>query len=347
MSAIRLQVLLAKAGIASRRHAEQMISSGRVRVNGDVVRVLGTKVDPDKDAIAVDGRAIEKTEPKVIVVLYKPDDVMTTLSDPEGRETVADLVKDEPYKLRPVGRLDYHTEGVLLLTTDGELANRLLHPRHHVPKTYLVKVGGHPDEKTLRKLRDGIELEDGRTRPAIVERVEEEGKACWLELILTEGRNRLVRRMCEAVHHRPLRVVRTAFATIDLGDLRPGQYRYLLPSEKDAVYRVAGISAPAEREGPERAEEEGRKKLGRARRRKGLLPGEEPREIKGERSASGEGGPREPYSRSRGGDRGTPRRPPRGRGGSRWQAQPSRRSTGASRTRTPRGRSPRRGRARS
>jgi pseudouridine synthase len=343
MTQVRLQVLLAKAGVASRRHAEQMIVNRRVAVNGEIVTTLGTKVDPDKDQIAVDGKQIEKTEPKVVVVLYKPDAVMTTLSDPEGRETVGDLVKKEPYKLRPVGRLDYHTEGVLLMTTDGELANRLLHPRHHVPKTYLVKVGGHPDDKTLRKLREGIELEDGKTRPAIVEKVEDEGRAAWLEMILTEGRNRLVRRMCEAVHHRPLRVVRTAFATIDLGDLRPGQYRYLRPSEIDAVYRVANLSAPPRSES-ERFEEEGARKLGVARRRKGLLPGEESTDA---RTSSAAGARRGPYSRPRASDRGSPRDRSSGRAGSTSRARTSGRSTGASRTRTPRGRSPRRGRGRS
>lgn len=272
MSDVRLHVLLAKTGALSRRRAEDEIRAGRVTVNGNVIRTLGTKVDPDKDVITLDGEPIRSAQRAATIVLHKPDAVVTTMSDPEGRETVAQLVKGEPYKLRPVGRLDYHTEGVLLLTTDGELANRLLHPRHHVPKTYLVKVAGKPSPKTLDRLRSGVALEDGKTRPAIVEVVEHEGNATWLEMILTEGRNRLVRRMCDQVHHQALRVVRTGFATIDLGDLRPGQYRYLTDREKTLVYTTVGLSSP-ELNDELRPEEEGYKKLGTARRRKGPIPG--------------------------------------------------------------------------
>lgn len=274
MSVVRLHVLLARAGVASRRHAEAHIQAGRVAVNGEVVTALGTKVDSERDSVTLDGQAIAEAQKPVTVVLYKPDAVVTTLDDPRGRETVAQLVAAEPYTLRPIGRLDYHTEGVLLLTTDGELANRLLHPRHHVPKTYQVKVGGHPTPATLDRLREGVELEDGVTRPAVVEPIEDEGKYAWLEMIVTEGRNRLVRRMVEHVGHRPMRVIRTAFATIELGDLRPGQYRYLTPAELEAVYRVAGMP-PSSLGSPERAEELGEIKLGVARRRKGALPGEE------------------------------------------------------------------------
>jgi pseudouridine synthase len=274
MTDVRLHVLLAKSGIASRRKAEEYIKSGRVAVNGEVVRALGTKVDPEKDAVTFDGAPVAAVEPKLTLVLYKPAGVVTTLSDPEGRETVRDLIKGEVYALKPVGRLDYNTEGVLLMTTDGELANRLLHPRHHVPKTYQVRIGGHPTAKTLDRLRDGVELEDGRTRPAIVELMEAEERTSWIELIVTEGRNRLVRRMCEAVDHRPLRVVRTAFATIELGDLRPGQYRHLSQRELDALYGTAQLPSPE-------ATAEGRpKKLGHARRRKGVLPGEQRAELK-------------------------------------------------------------------
>ena len=274
MTEMRLHVALARAGVASRRHAEAMILAGRVRVNGSAIATLGSKVDLGRDRIEVDGRAICSAEPLVSVLLYKPDSVLTTLDDPGGRETVGDLLKAEPYKLRPIGRLDYHTEGVLLLSTDGELGNRLLHPRHHVSKTYQVKVGGHPSSKTLDRLRRGIDLPDGKTRAAVVEVLESDEKSTWLEIIVTEGRNRLIRRMCEAVDHRVLRLVRVQFATLGLSDLRPGQYRYLRRNEIEQLYALAEIPPPLPDE-DSRTEESGRKKLGAARRRKGLLPGEE------------------------------------------------------------------------
>ena len=275
---LRLQKLLSRAGVASRRAAEVMIREGRVQVNGRVVREMGTKVDPDSDEVMVDGEPIRDAEPKVTVVLAKPDAVVTTVRDPEGRPTVTSLVRDEPYRLVPIGRLDYHTEGVLLLTTDGELAHRLMHPRYKVPKAYLVKVGGRPTEASLARLRTGVVLEDGRTQPAHVEVVDQTPRRTWLEFILTEGRNRQVRRMCEAVGHRPLRVVRTAFAGIDVDDLRPGQYRYLAAGELDGLYRAAKMT----RQRPKAPAEVGRARpLGKAQRRKGALPGEDRRAKRG------------------------------------------------------------------
>ncbi|MEO1335302.1 MAG: pseudouridine synthase, partial [Myxococcota bacterium] len=272
MSEIRLHVLLSRAGVASRRKAETLIKEGRVQVNGEVVRTLGAKADPERDSVAVDGVNVGARQPPTTLVLNKPVEVVTTLSDPEARETVADLVADEPYRFLPVGRLDYHTEGLLLMTTDGELSHRLLHPRYHVAKIYQVKVRGRPGRHALDRLREGVMLEDGQTRPAIVELLEDGSRATWIEIVVAEGRNRLVRRMCDEVGHPALRVVRTELATIGLGGLKPGQFRYLRPAELAALYRTAHLPVPEEL--PERAEAAQRMVLGTARRGKGPLPGD-------------------------------------------------------------------------
>ncbi|MFO0724840.1 MAG: pseudouridine synthase [Myxococcota bacterium] len=268
---LRLHKFLAQAGLASRRHAEGLIKDGRVRVNGQLVTELGAKIDPETDEVSVDGRAVRAAEAKTTIVLEKPAGVVTTMSDPEGRRTVAALVAAEPYRLVPVGRLDFPTEGVLLLTTDGELAHRLLHPSHKVPKIYVVKVGGHPTEARLATLRSGVQLEDGMTQPALVEVLESGDRWTWLEMIITEGRQRQVRRMCEAVEHRPLRVVRTSFATITNQGLKPGQYRYLTKAELAGLYRLVGLEAPPL---SERARETEGQALGEFERGKGALPDE-------------------------------------------------------------------------
>jgi 23S rRNA pseudouridine2605 synthase len=272
-TSIRINKFLARAGVASRRGADDLIREGKVKLNGTVVKELGVLVDPDKDKISVNGKLVGAFEDRVTIVLNKPVDVMTTMSDPQGRETVAQLVKSEPFRLVPVGRLDFPTEGVLLMTTDGELANRVLHPRYKVPKSYYVKLGGRPTEEALDRLRNGISLEDGRTKPALVDVLESEPRRTWIEIILTEGKKRQVRRMCEAIGHRPLRVIRTSFSTIDLGDLRPGQYRYLGQEELMGLYKLIGMSRSVPPAG-DHVLQMGSRKLGLARRRKGVLPGE-------------------------------------------------------------------------
>jgi len=266
---LRLHKFLAQAGLASRRHAEGLIKDGRVRVNGQLITELGAKIDPEKDEVSVDGRAVRAAEARTTVVLQKPVGVVTTMSDPEGRRTVAALVAREPYRLVPIGRLDFHTEGVLLLTTDGELAHRLLHPSHKVPKIYVVRVGGHPTEARLEQLRRGIQLEDGMTEPALVSVLEVGVRSTWLEIIITEGRQRQVRRMCEAIEHRPLRVVRTSFATITGEGLKPGQYRYLPRAELTGLYGLVGLEPPPM---SERARETLGAPLGDEERSKGALP---------------------------------------------------------------------------
>jgi pseudouridine synthase len=269
-SELRLQKLLARAGVASRRRAEVLIRAGRVSVNGAVVEEMGTKIDPEKDVVTVDGRPIQAAEPAVTAVLYKPPRVVTTMRDPEGRPTVAGLVSGEPFRLLPVGRLDFHTEGALLLTTDGELANRLLHPRYRVPKTYQVKVGGRPGPEALERLRSGVELDGGATEAALVEVLEAGPRHTWLELIITEGKKQQLPRMLEAIGHRPLRIVRVAFSTIAVEGMKPGQYRYLDRDELAGLYRLVGLPRPSEL--PE--EVRGRGLLGAAQRRRGTDPGE-------------------------------------------------------------------------
>lgn len=272
-STVRLQKVLAQAGIASRRHAETLIVEGRVEVDGRVVTELGTRVDPSKSRIRVDGRMVGGASERTTVILNKPAGVLSTMKDPEGRRTVRDIVESEPFRLVPVGRLDYASEGALLLTTDGELANRLMHPSFKAPKVYVVKVGGHPTADKLEQLRKGVRLDDGRTQPAVVEVVKEDDRHTWLEFVLTEGRNRQIRRMCEAIGHRAFRVYRTEFAGVNVDGLRPGQFRYLSAGELARLYETVGLSGSVP-ELSQRAIELRDRPAGLAERRKGALPGE-------------------------------------------------------------------------
>lgn len=238
----RLQKILAQAGIASRRAAEEMIRSGRVKVDGKVVTQLGTKVDPALNHIEVDGRPI-RPEKKVYYLLYKPVGYITTLRDPQGRPTVRELLSGIKERVFPVGRLDYDTSGVLLLTNDGDLAHRLLHPRHGVQKTYRAKVRGVPSPNTLELLRRGVLLADGPTAPAEVTLLSVHGDSAWLEISIHEGRNRQIRRMGDAVGHPVLELIRTRFAFLGLEGLSPGQFRPLRPQE---LQRLRALTTPGE-----------------------------------------------------------------------------------------------------
>ena len=231
----RLQLVLARAGVASRRQAEELIREGRVMVNGKVVLKPGTQVVWGQDAIRLDNRLIHRLEPRVTVVLNKPKRVLTTSHDPRGRPTTAELVKGIKARIFPVGRLDYHTEGLLILTNDGELAQRLQHPRHGIPKTYQIKVKGLPAARALQGLRSGIMLDDRRTAPAKVKKIGTTGKNAWLEITIKEGRNRQIRRMCLAVGHPVLKLKRIRYGPIRLGNLRPGTYRDLTLSEMERL----------------------------------------------------------------------------------------------------------------
>jgi len=241
MQAERLQKILSEAGITSRRKAEKLILQGRVSVNGRVVSELGTKAVLGKDEICVDGKPIKPATEKVVVALFKPRNCVTTLHDPQGRPTVAELVKNVSVRVYPVGRLDFDAEGLLLMTNDGELAHRLQHPRYKVPKTYLVKISGHPLEEALAQLQQGISLEDGITAPAELHVLEDDNEATWLSLTLREGRNHQVKRMCAAVGCPVLKLRRTQIGPIDLGNLRPGRSRRLNAREVRALREAVGL----------------------------------------------------------------------------------------------------------
>lgn len=245
MTAERLQKYLSRAGVASRRSAETMITAGRVSVNGKKVTVLGTKVDPELDKVTVDGKPVAVADERTYLLLYKPPDVVTTLKDPQGRPTVADYLDAKESRVFPIGRLDYDAEGALLLTDDGALANKLMHPKFGVERTYLVKVKSIPSDTALEKLRKGVRLEDGMATPKQVERYEQAEKNSWLKLVVTEGRPHLIKRMCAAIGHPVLRLFRPSHAGINLGHLRPGQVRRLSPAEVETVLAVAaGEPAP-------------------------------------------------------------------------------------------------------
>ena len=231
MAKERLQKILAQAGVASRRAAEALIANGDVRINGRIVTELGVRADSSRDRIEVKGERIVAEKP-AYYVLNKPREVVTTLSDPEGRATIGDLLKRIPERVYPVGRLDYHTSGVLLLTNDGEMAQALLHPTRGVPKAYVVKVKGHVPIPKLEALRKGVVLDDGKpTKAAELFVVREEKNNTWLQITITEGRNRQIHRMCEAVNLRVQRLSRVAFAGVTAEGLRPGDYRPLANRE--------------------------------------------------------------------------------------------------------------------
>ena len=245
---MRLQKFLARAGAASRRGSEALMTAGRVTVNGVVVTELGSKVDPSADVVAVDGKVVRLTDVPVTLMLNKPAGYVTTMSDPHARRMVAELVPTDRFPgLFPIGRLDQDTTGLLLFSTDGELGNRLLHPRHHVEKTYEALVEGVPREEALEALRCGIQLEDGMTAPARVSLVpscagDPKGSA-RLELAIHEGRKRQVRRMCEAVGHPVVALHRERFGPLTLDGLEPGAWRLLDAAELAALGEAAGLGA--------------------------------------------------------------------------------------------------------
>lgn len=236
----RLQKILAGAGVASRRKCEELILSGRVQVNGETVTALGTKADPNEDVITVDGKAIG-AEKKVYIVFNKPKGVITSASDPQGRKIVTDYLKGITERLYPVGRLDYDTEGLLLLTNDGEFAHLLTHPKHHVAKTYLATVKGVPHGTALDKLKNGIMLEDGMTAPAEVEYhdIDPEQKQATISITIYEGRNRQVRRMFDAIQHPVIKLKRISFGDLYLGNLKRGIYRHLTKQEVEDLVKQA------------------------------------------------------------------------------------------------------------
>jgi len=334
----RLQKFLARAGVASRRHAEGLITAGRVSVNNQRVTELGSKVEPT-DLVMVDGQLVTVPERTSWYLLHKPPGVVTTLSDPEGRPTVAGLLEGVEERVFPVGRLDWDAEGALLLTNDGGAAHRLLHPSFEVPRTYLVKVKGAPTDETLARLLEGVRLEDGPARALRAERFEATERNTWLLLQVGEGRPHLVKRMCAAVGHPVVRLFRPAQAGVSVAGLQPGELRALGAEEVQRVEAVAAggdVPEPApflpprrhgrageDDEGPESGEGSGAGGISTA-------PSAGRAESTGERRGGGEpsgswteGRPREAVGaasrsfrpRGRGGERaGFGDRPPRERG---------------------------------
>jgi len=237
----RLQKLIARAGIASRRHAEELITAGQVTVNGKVATALGTKADPATDHIKVKGRLIndllERRE-KVYVLLNKPKGYLSSVSDAEGRPLVTELIPPSLGRLHPVGRLDFNTEGLLLLTNDGEFTNFVTSARNRVEKVYEVKVKGVPSEETIDRLRTGIVLEDGtRTAPAKIRRLEETTSNAWFEVVLHEGRNQQIRRMFDAIGHSVLKLRRSRIGFLTIGKMRPKEWQRLTPQQAVRLMR--------------------------------------------------------------------------------------------------------------
>lgn len=234
MAEERLQKILSQAGVASRRHAEQLMAEGRVTVNGAVITELGSKADIDRDHIKVDGRLIHAPKHLVYIALHKPDSSVTTVSDPEGRATVMDLLRGVKERVYPIGRLDYHSEGLLLLTNDGELANAVMSAATHLEKTYLVKANGKLTPEQEERFRRGVPLSGRRTLPAGLKLVRE-AQNPWYEVKLVEGRNNQIRMMFKHFGLLVEKLKRVRIGPIDLGPIKPGQFRHL---EEDEVKKL-------------------------------------------------------------------------------------------------------------
>ncbi|HKL12218.1 MAG TPA: pseudouridine synthase [Halanaerobiales bacterium] len=220
----RLQKVMAHAGVASRRKSEEIIAEGRVKVNGVVVTEMGTKVDPTEDTIEVDGEEIEK-ESKIYLKLYKPKGYVTTVNDPQGRKTVMDLIQGIDKRIYPVGRLDLDSSGLLLLTNDGDLTYKITHPSHELDKEYMVVVDGLLNEDELKKFKNGIVFDEGKTSPAKIKKVNQDHKNTTYEVIIHEGMNRQIRRMFDILGYQVVSLIRVRIGNISLGSLKPGEYK--------------------------------------------------------------------------------------------------------------------------
>ena len=236
---IRLQKILAQAGIDSRRKCELLILEGKIRVNGKIVRKLGTKVDPEKDSIYYNRKKIHLSSrlPKVYILLNKPKGYITSLHDEEGRSTVMELLPPLGCRIFPVGRLDYHTEGLLFLTNDGELCYTLTHPKHKISRTYLVKIKGILDEKLMNRIKKGIRYNQEYLVVDAIQVVKTTQHNTWASIDIHEGKNKEIRKIFETIGHPVLKLKRTKFAFLSLGDLKPGEYRFLTPDEVNRLIR--------------------------------------------------------------------------------------------------------------
>lgn len=240
----RLQKIIAEMGIASRRKAEELILEGRVTVNGQTAEI-GMKADPLKDHVKVNGKLLTRPEKKVYFVFNKPRGVVTSLSDPEGRPTVQDFMKGIRERVYPVGRLDFDSEGMLLLTNDGDFSHAILHPAKKIPKTYLVKIKGALENDDLERLRNGIKLDGVLTAPAKAKLIRKGENNSWIEMTIYEGRKRQIRRMLERVGHPVIRLMRIRINGLEMGRLKPGTYRHLLPEEMQKMKKELRMGAAA------------------------------------------------------------------------------------------------------
>lgn len=241
MAEVRLQKLLAERGVASRRKAEELIQQGKVKVNGHVAH-LGDKADGRRDVILVAGKRLARAEMPVYILLHKPRGYITTMSDEKGRKCVEELVRHAGARVYPVGRLDRESEGLLLLTNDGDFANAVMHPAYHLPKRYRVTLRGTVTDEQGRRFREGVLLDGRKTAPAEFTVVTEEPERTVAEIVLYEGRNRQIRRMCEALGLEVARLRRTAIGAVKLGMLPPGKWRYLEPKEVRALVQATGVT---------------------------------------------------------------------------------------------------------
>lgn len=235
----RLQKIISAAGIASRRHAEKLIIAGRVSVNGIIIKELGAKADVEKDIIRIDGKTISVEKTKLYIALNKPTGFVTTLHDPQNRPTVVDLLSAVPERVYPVGRLDYDSAGLLLLTNDGDFAQKVQHPRFQIPKVYRVKIQGRPSKEELKKLSKGIKLPDGIFNPENIQIEKFNERSCWLRLTIKEGKNRIIRRGFEATGYRVSRLLRESIGDIKLGALPEGSWRNLTKKEITSLLNSA------------------------------------------------------------------------------------------------------------
>ena len=238
---IRLNKFLAQAGVASRREVDKMIAEGRIKVNGQVVQVLGYKIDDEKDRVEVEGRGVEREEGLIYLMLNKPPGYLVTLKDNFQRPTIQQLLPSLRKRVFPVGRLDYDSSGLLLMMNDGELAYRLTHPRFKVPKAYLVKVKGEPDPSEVTRLEKGIFLDGKKTAPAKIAQIRGDPKKSLFKIEIYEGRKREVKRMFQAIGHKVLQLQRTNFGGLKLGSLKAGKWRYLTRKEIDTLKKLAAL----------------------------------------------------------------------------------------------------------
>lgn len=235
---MRLQKFLAEAGVASRRKSEEIILASRVRVNGEIVNTLGTKIDDEKDIVTLDGKEVKLQNKAVYIMLNKPVGCVTTVTDQFGRKTVMDYLKNVNERVYPVGRLDYDTSGLLLLTNDGDLTHRLTHPSHNIDKNYIALVKGVPNEKALESFRKGLVIDGCKTAEAKISVLSSKDNKALLDIKIHEGRNRQVRKMCEAIGNPVIKLKRIAIGNLKLGDLKEGSFRYLSDSEIEYLKNI-------------------------------------------------------------------------------------------------------------